>query len=183
METDDGEPTDPRPIPTTAIGRADRAVHHLDRLIPTLGAGRASSNSRVPLGRQTHRAVSHLIARDIEVVRVELRGAVSAVRDSLLDVEARLDAVDTRLGALDTRLAALEAQAPALINSNHSLPDGRPGPARRITDLLDRLLALEAALGAGPESIAVLLERVERLELGPDPPRDPTPKGSPESVG
>ena len=94
------------------------------------------------------------------MVGAELAGTAHALRDAVL-------AIDTRLSALDARLSTLEAQAPAVVDPNHSLPDGRPGPARRISDVLDRILALETAFGAGPESVAVLLERVEQLERGP----------------
>jgi hypothetical protein len=164
METEDGEPINPPPAGTTAPDGADRALKDLESLVASLGTARAPANSRVPLGRSAHRVVSHLVARDIEVVRVELRGAFSALRDALL--------------GMDIRLSALEAQVPAMVDPNHSLPDGRPGPARRISDLLDRLLALEAALGAGPESVAVLLERVEQLERGPGPPEAVAPAES-----
>ena len=160
METDDGEPMNPPPSGATVAEGANWAREDLDGLIAALGTVRAPADSRIPLGRMAHRAVSHLVARDVDVVRVELRRAVVALRDVVIGIDARVS-------ALDDRLSALEAQAAAIVDPNHSLADGRPGPARRISDVLDRLLALETAFGAGPESVAVLLERVEQLEQGP----------------
>jgi hypothetical protein len=160
MEKDGGEPMTHSPSEPTQPEGADQTLADLDRIVASLGTARAPTDSRVPLGRQAHRTVSRLVSRDIAVVGAELAGAAHALRDAVL-------AIDTRLSALDARLSALEAQAPAVVDPNHSLPDGRPGPARRISDVLDRLLALETAFGAGPESVAVLLERVEQLEQGP----------------
>jgi BMFP domain-containing protein YqiC len=171
METDDGEPMNPPPSGATAAEGASWAREDLDGLIAALGTVRAPADSRIPLGRMAHRAVSHLVARDVDVVRVELRRAVSALRDVVIGMDARVSALDARVGAL-------EAQAAAMVDPNHSLADGRPGPARRINDLLDRLLALEAAYGAGPESVAVLLERVEHLEQATSTPAPPAPSDS-----
>jgi hypothetical protein len=88
----------------------DRALADLEHIAASLGTAQSSTDSRVPLGRQAHRTVSRLVARDLAVVRVELRDAASALRDAVLSIDARLsDAVLS----IDARLSALEAQAPA----------------------------------------------------------------------
>jgi hypothetical protein len=150
METVAGEAMTRAPSGPAQADETLRALADLERIVASLGARPAPADSRVPLGRQAHRTVSHLVARDIEAVRDELRSAAAATHRALSSLEARI--------------GALEALAGSLLDPSRPLADGRPGPARRIDDLQDRLLALEAALGAGPESVAVLLERVDRAE-------------------
>ncbi|MGD0834618.1 MAG: hypothetical protein ABSA40_09390 [Candidatus Dormibacteria bacterium] len=156
--TEDPVPeVEPSPEPPAGGAARDDPLALVDLAIASLGRPRVRAASRRPLGKQVHRAVGRLVAVDLSEVRDELREVTRALRDAI---------------------ARVESQVQGTVDPVSELATGRSGLARWHDDVLDRMLALEAALGAGPESIAVLLERVERLEQEMARRRPDTPAGA-----
>jgi hypothetical protein len=112
----------------------DRALADLEHIAASLGTAQSSTDSRVPLGRQAHRTVSRLVARDLAVVRVELRDAASALRDAVLSIDARLSALEAQApGFRDPSVAARVVRALYLaILEREPDPEGLAYHSRRL---------------------------------------------------
>jgi septal ring factor EnvC (AmiA/AmiB activator) len=165
VNTDDVEAvTRPPSAQMQAPEGRDRALADLEHIVASLGTAQPSTDSRVPLGRQAHRTVSRLVARDLAVVRVELRDAVSALGNAVLSIDARLSALDAPLGDLDARLSALHAPLGDLDARLSALDARLSALDAPLGDLDARLSALHALLSDLDARLSALDARLSALE-------------------